>query len=244
MVPRRLIASPPMYRRKLHALYVLSTLDLSKRKDASAMREIFKLAKELDLPIKKAPRHDLNLLSDSRPHQGLVLDCSPLQWGQLDAFPTAANIAAAAPGAPAPVWLALDEVMDPVGGPGRRMLAPRGTQYQPKPRHRYADTARVLIATTTGVSLSFPLLTPFRSKTLARWSAPRTALAPRASWPAAATVHRSRRQSARRAPACSRWARCTRARTWSRRSRRRWPTGGRCWARRQTASHSHAGASG
>ena len=87
------------------------------------MREVFKRAKELDMSLVKVPRHELNLLSDYRQHQGLVLDCSGLQWGALDTFPTAATFSTASEAAPAedaagdqprpPVWLALDEVMDP-----------------------------------------------------------------------------------------------------------------------------------
>lgn len=57
--------------------------------------------------VETADKHDLNLLVDHRPHQGLVLDCSPLEWTPMNAFPNA-------PGAGAlPVWLALDEISDP-----------------------------------------------------------------------------------------------------------------------------------
>ena len=64
-----LISTMQQRRRTLHALYVLETLDLSKRKDAAAMRDIFRLAKELDIAVNKVPRHELNLLSDDRQHQ-------------------------------------------------------------------------------------------------------------------------------------------------------------------------------
>ena len=40
--------------------------------------------------------------------QGLVLDCSPLAWAPLNTFPKAAR------GGALPVWLALDEISDPV----------------------------------------------------------------------------------------------------------------------------------
>ena len=51
--------------------------------------------------------------------QGLVLDCGPLPWVPLDSFP--------APEARSstlrlPVWLALDEVTDPVWAPGCQSL--------------------------------------------------------------------------------------------------------------------------
>lgn len=48
---------------------MLASLDLSKRKDAASLREVFKLAKELDLVVHKTERHELNLLSDDGLHQ-------------------------------------------------------------------------------------------------------------------------------------------------------------------------------
>ena len=43
--------------------------------------------------------------------QGLVLDCSGLQWSSLDVFPAAREASASSPTATPPVWLALDEVI-------------------------------------------------------------------------------------------------------------------------------------
>jgi hypothetical protein len=96
--------------------------------------------------VRRASKHDLNMLADNRPHQGLLLDCSPLDWIPLDRLPDAPGAAPAAAGAGEaeegeeagradaeggaagggeaaaaggrgrhPVWLALDEVVDPVG---------------------------------------------------------------------------------------------------------------------------------
>lgn len=45
--------------------------------------------------------------------QGLVLDCSPLDWERLEEFEEAAKASHASP-AQLPVWLALDEIGDPV----------------------------------------------------------------------------------------------------------------------------------
>jgi len=42
--------------------------------------------------------------------QGLVLDCSPLGWVEMDVLPPTVGL----PPGPPPVWLALDEVQDPV----------------------------------------------------------------------------------------------------------------------------------
>ena len=48
-----------------------------------------------------------------RAMQGLVLDCSPLQWVGMDVMPPAPEAEQEQP--PRwPVWLALDEVTDPV----------------------------------------------------------------------------------------------------------------------------------
>ena len=44
--------------------------------------------------------------------QGLVLDCSALEWQLMDQFPPAEE--AAASSKRLPIWLALDEVEDPV----------------------------------------------------------------------------------------------------------------------------------
>lgn len=45
--------------------------------------------------------------------QGLMLDCSQLDWEPLEDFPPAENSALTDGGRP-PVWLALDEIGDPV----------------------------------------------------------------------------------------------------------------------------------
>ena len=44
--------------------------------------------------------------------QGLVLDCSSLAWEPMDTFPPAEE--AAVSSTQLPIWLALDEIEDPV----------------------------------------------------------------------------------------------------------------------------------
>jgi len=102
-------------RRTPHTLYILAGMDLSKRKDARAVRQALALAQELGVKISKVSRHELNTLSADKVHQGLVLDCSPLAFTHLDKLPPADAVMkeAAAAGAPPPVWVALDEVLDP-----------------------------------------------------------------------------------------------------------------------------------
>jgi hypothetical protein len=69
----------------------------------------------------------LLLLLFCRPHQGLILDVSPLQWQQLEVLPTPEELQQQEQqqqqqeqqlpaGLGHPVWLALDEVVDPVSG--------------------------------------------------------------------------------------------------------------------------------
>ncbi|GLC76409.1 hypothetical protein PLESTF_001777600 [Pleodorina starrii] len=110
-------------RRKVHRAFMLASLDLSKRKDAGLIRQVEALCTEAGVDVVRTSRHELNLMSHDRPHQGLVLDVSSLEWASLDEFPSADQVmqaaaAAAARGAaagppPPPVWLALDEVVDP-----------------------------------------------------------------------------------------------------------------------------------
>ena len=56
-------------------------------------------------------KHELNLLSRDRPHQGLVLDTQPLGFTSLPRMPVPQGTPDTA-GYP-PLWLALDEVLDP-----------------------------------------------------------------------------------------------------------------------------------
>ncbi|KAG2443921.1 hypothetical protein HXX76_002261 [Chlamydomonas incerta] len=102
-------------RRKVHRAFMFESIDLSKRKDAGLIRQVEALCEAAEVDVVRVGRHELNLMSHDRPHQGLVLDVAPLTWTHMDEFPSAAQAAAAAAaaGAPPPVWLALDEVVDP-----------------------------------------------------------------------------------------------------------------------------------
>lgn len=92
-------------RRKLHDLLVQEDLDADNKKQAGQFaKSILSLATEYALPIQYASKHDLNMLSDNRPHQGFILrasflSCQPLP--ALEAVPTTE------------IALALDEVTDP-----------------------------------------------------------------------------------------------------------------------------------
>ncbi|KAJ7517329.1 hypothetical protein O6H91_21G019100 [Diphasiastrum complanatum] len=97
-------------RRELHTLYIQENMDLNtanKRKAKDDLNWISEKAKSINLSIVTTSKHVLNMLVDNRPHQGLVLDASPLELVRTEKldFPLA--------GEKTPVWIALDEVKDP-----------------------------------------------------------------------------------------------------------------------------------
>ena len=97
-------------RRPLHTLYLQSSMVLSQRADASAVGAMRDAAASAGVPVVSVDKHELNLLTDNKAHQGCVLDCGPLEFEALRRMPSPP--AASSP-APPPVWLALDEVSDP-----------------------------------------------------------------------------------------------------------------------------------
>lgn len=97
-------------RRNLHTLYVQESADMSKRKDDRAFKAIIEGATRAGATVQEVEKHTLNLLTDSRTHQGLVLDADPLAFVDIKVLPVSSG---GGPGAPAPVWVALDEVSDP-----------------------------------------------------------------------------------------------------------------------------------
>lgn len=99
-------------RREFYALYVQEGLDLSsnnrKKKDKKGFEKILKMADKIGLRQNDISKHDLNMIADNRPHQGLVLDASPLEMvGIKELDPVSTE------GEKGPLWLALDEVTDP-----------------------------------------------------------------------------------------------------------------------------------
>ncbi|GMH18046.1 hypothetical protein Nepgr_019887 [Nepenthes gracilis] len=99
-------------RREFYVLFVQEGLDLSrnnrKRKDKKGFEEVLRIADKIGLTIKEVSKHDLNMIVDNRPHQGIVLDASPLEMmsiKELDAI--------SAEGDKGLLWVALDEVTDP-----------------------------------------------------------------------------------------------------------------------------------
>ncbi|CAA6663616.1 unnamed protein product [Spirodela intermedia] len=87
---------------EFYTLYVRDGLDLSgnnkKKKDKKGIEKILKMADEIGLTIKEASKHDLNMVVDNRPHQGLILDASPLEMvGIRELVPVSMNEGERAP---------------------------------------------------------------------------------------------------------------------------------------------------
>ena len=81
--------------------------------DASRDKALLKAAAARGITPEYASKHDLNMLTGggSRPHNGVVADASPLTPTPMDSLPLPDGYT---PGVgPPPVWLALDEVVDP-----------------------------------------------------------------------------------------------------------------------------------
>ncbi|KAL6226683.1 hypothetical protein ACLB2K_000644 [Fragaria x ananassa] len=74
-------------RREFYTLYVQEGLDLSnnnrKKKDKKGFERVFRMAENFGVTIKELRKHDLNMAADNRPHQGLLLDSSPLEMVKI-----------------------------------------------------------------------------------------------------------------------------------------------------------------
>jgi 21S rRNA (GM2251-2'-O)-methyltransferase len=73
-------------RRKVSELLVQDDMDVENKKDSSGATEILKLAEENQIPIRHFSKHDLNMISDNRPHQGFILRAEPLQFIKMSAL--------------------------------------------------------------------------------------------------------------------------------------------------------------
>ena len=91
-------------RRNITELLIQEGMELSNKKDEKSAFEILKIAKEKGITIREFPKHDLNMLTENRPHQGFVLRAAPLQFTRLDSLPSTETFQCV---------LALDEVWDP-----------------------------------------------------------------------------------------------------------------------------------
>lgn len=97
-------------RRRMHALYVQEGIEDSKKKEVSNIRQALAKAKALKIPLVTVSKHDMNMVTNNRPHQGIVLDASPLLCEKMDKFPPLDSVS---PTDRHPLWLCLDEITDP-----------------------------------------------------------------------------------------------------------------------------------
>lgn len=96
-------------RRVLHTLYIQEGIRESKKKELPAIMQALSRAEKMKIPMVETSKHDLNMVTDNRPHQGIVLDASPLNCEKMDVFPPIDE----QPRGAWPVWLCLDEITDP-----------------------------------------------------------------------------------------------------------------------------------
>ncbi|KMT03207.1 hypothetical protein BVRB_8g197560 [Beta vulgaris subsp. vulgaris] len=99
-------------RREFYTLYVQEGLELSKnnkkRKDKKGFEKVLKIADKIGLSIREISKHDLNMIADNRPHQGLVLDSSSLEMVSIKELEPISDERDKGV-----LWVALDEVTDP-----------------------------------------------------------------------------------------------------------------------------------
>jgi 21S rRNA (GM2251-2'-O)-methyltransferase len=91
-------------KRNISELITQEGIDPSNKKDEKAASQILSLAKEKGIKIREFPKHDFNMMTDNRPHQGFVLRAEPLEMKPLNALEPSTEFKCV---------LALDEVWDP-----------------------------------------------------------------------------------------------------------------------------------
>lgn len=97
-------------RRLMHAMYIQEGIEESKKKEVVNVRQALIRAKTLGIPLVTVSKHDMNMITNNRPHQGIVLDASPLLCEKMDRFPV---IDKHISNNGHPIWLCLDEITDP-----------------------------------------------------------------------------------------------------------------------------------
>ena len=92
-------------RRNISELMLQQGLDAANKKDEKGASDILRLAREMKIKVSEYSKHDLNMLTDNKVHQGFVLRAAPLEFarmsGGMEASPEYRCV------------LALDEVVDP-----------------------------------------------------------------------------------------------------------------------------------
>jgi 21S rRNA (GM2251-2'-O)-methyltransferase len=70
-------------RRDIKELIIQSGMDLANKKDAVAVKEILHLAEQKGVEVREFSKHDLNMMTDNKPHQGFVLRAQPLNFTSI-----------------------------------------------------------------------------------------------------------------------------------------------------------------
>jgi 21S rRNA (GM2251-2'-O)-methyltransferase len=70
-------------RREIKELIIQTGMDLANKKDATAVKEILQLAEQKGIEVREFSKHDLNMMSDNKPHQGFVLRAQPLNFTSI-----------------------------------------------------------------------------------------------------------------------------------------------------------------
>jgi 21S rRNA (GM2251-2'-O)-methyltransferase len=113
-------------RRDIYEVFVMEGWSDKNKKDAHLLRKVQLLAEGRGVTVTEMNKHDMNLLSEHRPHQGLALDVGPLELVQLKGPPSTLrsmllpsesseppeSFDVQIAGRP-PLWLILDQVTDP-----------------------------------------------------------------------------------------------------------------------------------
>lgn len=71
-------------RRKISQLLVQADMGVKNKKDSEAAKEITTIASEKGIEIMELSKHDLNMISDNKPHQGFILRATPLEYEPID----------------------------------------------------------------------------------------------------------------------------------------------------------------
>ena len=100
-------------KRKMEALLVQEGMKMDAKKDKKGAFEIMSLAKKKEIPIQEFSKHDLNMLSSNRPHQGFILRAHPLTFRKLAKSQALLPQSLEKDCSRSKVILALDEVWDP-----------------------------------------------------------------------------------------------------------------------------------
>ena len=92
-------------KRNISELMLQQGLDASNKKDEKGATDIVRLAKERGVRVSEYSKHDLNMLTDNKVHQGFVLRAAPLEFARM--------VGGMEPSSEYRCVLALDEVWDP-----------------------------------------------------------------------------------------------------------------------------------